>query len=55
VLDPRTGVPVLRHSAWVIGPESYLCDALSTALLVNGPDWDEEMRSRWKEYRGECT
>ena len=55
VLDPRTGVPVLRHSAWVTGPESYLCDALSTALLVSGPEWEEEMRSRWKKYRGECT
>lgn len=52
VLDPRTGVPVLRHSAWVTGPESYLCDALSTALLVNGAEWRDTLRVLWPDYEG---
>ena len=40
VMDPRTGAPAAAAtSAIVAGPESTTCDALSTALLVLGPDW----------------
>ena len=52
VLDPRTGMPVERQAALVTGPRSYLCDALSTALLVNGPDWASTLSERWKGYEG---
>jgi FAD:protein FMN transferase len=52
VLDPRTGVPVSAGSACVTGPRSYLCDALSTALLVRGEEWLPKMRQRWPGYEG---
>jgi thiamine biosynthesis lipoprotein len=52
VLDPRTGVPVSGGSACVTGPRSYLCDALSTALLVRGAEWLPEIREKWPEYEG---
>jgi thiamine biosynthesis lipoprotein len=52
VLDPRTGMPVDRQAALVTGPCSYLCDALSTALLVNGPDWASTLSERWTGYEG---
>ena len=39
VLDPRTGEPVRRaRCAAVAGPEAAVSDALSTALLVLGPE-----------------
>jgi len=39
VLDPRTGEPVRRaRCAAVVGPEAAVSDALSTALLVLGPE-----------------
>lgn len=39
VLDPRTGEPVRRaRCAVVVGPEAAVSDALSTALLVLGPE-----------------
>jgi FAD:protein FMN transferase len=55
VLDPRTGVPVSAGSVCVTGPQSYLCDALSTALLVRGAEWLPAMRERWPEYDGWLT
>lgn len=51
VLDPRTGAPVLgARAAAVRGPSSFLCDMLSTALLVRGPEWAEGLRARWPAY-----
>jgi thiamine biosynthesis lipoprotein len=39
VLDPRTGLPASGvHSATVITPSAATADALSTALLVAGPE-----------------
>ncbi|MFC2169057.1 FAD:protein FMN transferase [Acidobacteriota bacterium] len=40
VFDPRTGYPARgKQSVTVIGPETLLCDALSTALFVsNNPE-----------------
>jgi FAD:protein FMN transferase len=55
VLDPLTGQPVSASSACVTGPRSYLCDALSTALLVRGEEWLPKMRERWPEYEGWVT
>ncbi|MGQ9454365.1 MAG: FAD:protein FMN transferase [Armatimonadota bacterium] len=53
VLDPRTGMPVEGNVvAAVWGPSPTYCDALSTALLVNGEDWLEQMRSSFVEYEG---
>jgi thiamine biosynthesis lipoprotein len=53
VIDARTGVPTrAARRAWVTGPSSFLCDTLSTALLVRGPVWIEEMQARWPGYRG---
>ena len=53
VIDPRTGRPVQRAgAAGVTGPSSFLCDALSTALLVHGADWTETMRTRFPGYDG---
>jgi thiamine biosynthesis lipoprotein len=39
-------------SAVVTGPRSLECDALSTALLVLGPEWLPEMRERFPGYDG---
>jgi hypothetical protein len=40
VIDPSTGWPSdTADAAVVTGPRSLECDALSTALLVLGPDW----------------
>jgi hypothetical protein len=36
----------------VTGPESLLCDALSTALLVRGAPWLDVLRGRFPEYSG---
>lgn len=53
VIDPRTGEPAVRaRSACVTGPSSLLCDALSTALLVNGGAWLPTLRQRWPGYEG---
>jgi len=53
VIDPRTGEPVRGGwSAAVRGPTSFMCDMLSTALLVRGPEWVDELRARWPEYEG---
>jgi thiamine biosynthesis lipoprotein len=52
VLDPRTGAPVARQAACVTGPMSHLCDALSTALLVQGETWLPTLRETWPGYEG---
>jgi thiamine biosynthesis lipoprotein len=49
VIDPRTGKPLLRNAqAAVIAPSAAAADAISTALLVLGPDaglaWVETLR-----------
>lgn len=37
IFDPKTGFPVKgKQSVTVIGPETLICDALSTALFVSG-------------------
>jgi thiamine biosynthesis lipoprotein len=52
VIDPRTGAPThAAVSAVVTGPASVDCDALSTALLVNGPDWAPVLESRFPLYQ----
>ncbi len=53
VLDPRTGTDV-HHTlaAGVIGPSSFLCDMLSTALLVAGGPWLETLAARFPDYTG---
>jgi thiamine biosynthesis lipoprotein len=51
VIDPRTGRPVDHTSAaGVAGPSSFLCDVLSTALLVLGPAALPGFRQQWPEY-----
>lgn len=53
VLDPRRGVPTrAAASACVVGASSTLCDALSTALLVNGPSWTSRLAERFPGYEG---
>jgi thiamine biosynthesis lipoprotein ApbE len=53
VIDPRTGHPVSHtRAAGVTGPSSFLCDALSTALMVNGAEWLPTLRERWADYDG---
>jgi thiamine biosynthesis lipoprotein len=53
VIDPRTGCPTdATRAAAVTGPGSFECDALSTALLVLGPKWLPELRSRFPGYDG---
>jgi FAD:protein FMN transferase len=53
VLDPRRGMPAhAAASACVVGPSSTSCDALSTALLVNGPAWRRRLSERFPGYRG---
>jgi FAD:protein FMN transferase len=53
VLDPRRGAPTRAAvSACVVGPSSLLCDALSTALLVNGPAWSGHLAIRFPGYEG---
>jgi thiamine biosynthesis lipoprotein len=52
VLDPRTGVPVRRaRCAAVIGPEALVSDALSTAMLVLGPEGRTLIESQAPGYR----
>ena len=52
VMDPRTGWPTMAKSAVVTGPGSLECDALSTAVLVHGPDWTRVLRVRFPGYDG---
>lgn len=49
VFDPRTGLPARgRQSVTVLGPETSVCDALSTALFVS--DSPEEILVNYPEY-----
>lgn len=51
VLDPRVGRPVNHtRAAGVTGPSSFLCDALSTAVLVLGAAWVPRLEARWTGY-----
>ena len=53
VLDPKTGEPAGQAlSACVVGPSSTVCDALSTALLVNGSRGCAWLAQRFPGYRG---
>ena len=53
VIDPCTGWPADGPGSTVVtGPRSLECDALSTALLVNGGDWLRVMRVRFPDYAG---
>jgi thiamine biosynthesis lipoprotein len=53
VRDPRTGDAVVHTlAAGVIGPSSFLCDMLSTALLVAGASWLETLAVRFPGYSG---
>jgi thiamine biosynthesis lipoprotein len=55
VLDPRRGEPVAGEpAAAVVGPLPAVCEALSTALVVNGASWLGEMASRFPGYTGVC-
>ena len=52
VLDPRIGEPVRRaRCAAVTGPEATLSDALSTALLVLGPEGRILIETAFPGYR----
>jgi thiamine biosynthesis lipoprotein len=52
VLDPRTGEPVRRaRCAAVVGPEAAVSDALSTALLVLGPEGRPLIEANLPDYR----
>jgi FAD:protein FMN transferase len=52
VIDPRTGQPVNRAlAAAVVGQSASTCEVLSTALLVLGPAWLDEMTERFVGYR----
>lgn len=53
VIDPRDGAPTrAARSAIVTGPRSLECDALSTALLVQGARWTSVLSERFPGYRG---
>lgn len=55
VIDPRTGRPTDGATCAVVtGPGSLECDALSTALLVNGSGWLPALRARFADYDGEA-
>jgi thiamine biosynthesis lipoprotein len=52
VLDHRTGEPVRRaRCAAVVGPEAAVSDALSTALLVLGPEGRPLIEANLPDYR----
>lgn len=49
IFDPRTGVPVQdKQSVTVVGPETFLCDALSTSLFVSQEP--EKILDKYPEY-----
>jgi len=49
IFDPRTGYPASgKQSVTVIGPETLLCDALSTALFVSADP--ERILSSYPQY-----
>jgi len=50
ILDPASGYPARSglSSVTVVAPSGALCDALSTALFVMGPDL---AAAHWREYR----
>ncbi len=53
VMDPRTGLTSAGpRAAAVTGPDSLECDALSTALLVNGGAWLRSLSARFAGYDG---
>lgn len=53
VMDPREGHPATAACAAVVtGPRSFECDALSTALLVQGPSWISTLRVEFPGYDG---
>jgi thiamine biosynthesis lipoprotein len=53
VIDPRSGQVVSASlAAAVAGPFAADCEALSTALLVNGPSWLRDMAEAFPTYRG---
>ena len=48
ILDPRTGYPTRGvTSATVLAPDATLADALSTALMVLGPDRGLALAEEW--------
>lgn len=56
VLDPQRGEPTsAAASAYVAGPSSMVCDALSTALLVHGAGWAARLAERRPGYSGEVS
>lgn len=49
VLDPKTGYPARsKQSVTVLGPETVICDALSTALFVSAEP--EQIMLNYKDY-----
>lgn len=53
VMDPHSGQPAdVTRSAVVTGPDSLLCDALSTAVLVRGAGWLPMLSERFPGYSG---
>jgi thiamine biosynthesis lipoprotein len=53
VMDPVSGSPTsAARSAVVTGPQSFECDALSTALLVRGAGWLPALRAKFPGYDG---
>jgi thiamine biosynthesis lipoprotein len=53
IRDPRTGDAVVHTlAAGVIGPSSFYCDMLSTALLVAGASWLDTLAARFPDYTG---
>lgn len=53
ILDPRTGFPSEgARSATVVGPSGTVCDALSTALMVQGPVDGLATLARFPGYHG---
>jgi thiamine biosynthesis lipoprotein len=53
VMDPREGHPAAAACAAVVtGPRSFECDALSTALLVQGASWISTLRVEFPGYDG---